>query len=68
MDSFIASKNKLTIIFSTTQAQRWIAAGYKTLEDLLEKAELTENQRVGVEHYDVSYNQRLVLYLTEAHM
>lgn len=47
-------KKKLNIIFSTTQARRWIAAGYKSLEDLLQKAKLTENQRIGVEHYNVS--------------
>lgn len=38
---------------STAQAQRWIAAGYKSLDDLLKKAKLTQNQRIGVEHYDV---------------
>ncbi|KAF8422081.1 hypothetical protein EV426DRAFT_607496 [Tirmania nivea] len=42
----------------TTQAQRWIAAGYKNLEDLLKKAKLTENQRIGVEHYD-DFNIRI---------
>ncbi|RPB28455.1 hypothetical protein L211DRAFT_833419 [Terfezia boudieri ATCC MYA-4762] len=42
----------------TTQAQRWISAGHKTLEDLLKKAKLTENQRIGVEHYD-DFNTRI---------
>ncbi|KAF8458968.1 hypothetical protein BGX38DRAFT_1150883 [Terfezia claveryi] len=42
----------------TTQAQRWIAAGHKNLEDLLQKAKLTENQKIGVEHYD-DFNTRI---------
>jgi DNA polymerase IV len=33
-------------------AQRWIAQGHRTLQDLAEKANLTENQKLGVEHYD----------------
>ncbi|KAI7287452.1 DNA polymerase beta-like protein [Hortaea werneckii] len=33
------------------KASEWVAAGYKTLDDLLEKADLTENQRVGIDHY-----------------
>ncbi|KAI7162887.1 DNA polymerase beta-like protein [Hortaea werneckii] len=33
------------------KASEWVAAGYKTLDDLLEKADLTENQRVGINHY-----------------
>ncbi|TGZ76881.1 hypothetical protein EX30DRAFT_356526 [Ascodesmis nigricans] len=34
------------------QANKWIAAGYKTLEDLREKAQLSENQKIGIEYYD----------------
>ena len=34
------------------QASRWAQQGYKSLDDLLEKAALTENQRVGIAHYD----------------
>ncbi|KAL7273203.1 phosphoglycerate kinase [Rhizina undulata] len=34
-----------------TQAQRWIASGYKTLEDLERYAKLTESQRIGVNHH-----------------
>lgn len=34
------------------QANHWIAQGYRTLDDLLEKAKLTEHQRIGIEHYD----------------
>ncbi|KAI6816482.1 DNA polymerase beta-like protein [Hortaea werneckii] len=33
------------------KASEWVAAGYKTLDDVLEKADLTENQRVGIDHY-----------------
>ncbi|KAI7240316.1 DNA polymerase beta-like protein [Hortaea werneckii] len=33
------------------KASEWVAAGYKTLDDLLEKADVTENQRVGIDHY-----------------
>ena len=32
-------------------ASRWIAQGYRTLEDLRLRADLTPNQRIGVEHY-----------------
>ncbi|KAH7163170.1 hypothetical protein B0J13DRAFT_538000 [Dactylonectria estremocensis] len=34
------------------QAQQWIAQGFRTLEDLKQKAHLTQNQLVGVDHYD----------------
>ncbi|VUC36077.1 unnamed protein product [Clonostachys rosea] len=34
------------------QAQQWIAQGFRTLEDLKEKAKLTPNQLLGIEHYD----------------
>ncbi len=33
------------------QAQKWIARGFRTLDDILAHAELTDNQRVGVTHY-----------------
>ncbi|CAG9970945.1 unnamed protein product [Clonostachys byssicola] len=36
----------------TSQAQQWIAQGFRTLEDLKEKAKLTPNQLLGIEHYD----------------
>ena len=36
----------------TSLAQQWIAQGYRTLDDLLAKAKLTPNQRLGIEHYD----------------
>lgn len=34
------------------QAQQWIAQGFRSLEDLREKASLTPNQLLGVDHYD----------------
>ncbi|KAH7329086.1 hypothetical protein B0I35DRAFT_419275 [Stachybotrys elegans] len=34
------------------QAQQWIAQGFRTLEDLRDKAKLTANQRIGVEHFE----------------
>ena len=34
------------------QAQKWVAQGHRTLDDLLDKVKLTENQRVGVLHHD----------------
>ncbi|CAI6095685.1 unnamed protein product [Clonostachys chloroleuca] len=36
----------------TSQAQQWIAQGFRTLEDLKEKVKLTPNQLLGIEHYD----------------
>ena len=35
-----------------SQATKWISQGYRTLHDLREKAKLTTNQRIGLEHYD----------------
>lgn len=35
-----------------TIATKWVAQGYKSLDDLLTKANLTPNQRVGIERYD----------------
>lgn len=35
----------------TSIADRWIAQGFRTLDDLLRKASLTPNQRVGINHY-----------------
>ena len=34
-----------------TKASEWVAAGYRTLDELIEKADLTENQRIGIEHF-----------------
>ncbi len=36
----------------TSRANKWIAAGFRTLDDLREKADLTTNQRIGIDHYD----------------
>ncbi|KAL8957467.1 MAG: hypothetical protein Q9183_006051, partial [Haloplaca sp. 2 TL-2023] len=35
-----------------TQALQWINQGHRSLNDLLSKATLTRNQRVGVDHYN----------------
>jgi DNA polymerase IV len=35
-----------------SQANRWIAQGYRTLDELKEQAKLTKNQRIGVDHYE----------------
>lgn len=56
--------NKLLKLFTGVygagfvQAQQWIAAGYTSLEDLLAKATLTDNQRIGVERY-TDFAQRI---------
>lgn len=34
------------------QASQWLALGYRTLEDLRRHVNLSENQRLGIEHYD----------------
>ncbi|KAK4235514.1 hypothetical protein C8A03DRAFT_46362 [Achaetomium macrosporum] len=36
----------------TSRANKWIAQGFRTLDDLLQKADLTTNQRISIEHYD----------------
>lgn len=33
-------------------ARKWYKEGYRTLEDIAEKAKLTPNQKIGLEHYD----------------
>jgi len=35
-----------------SRANKWISQGFRTLEDLKEKAPLTTNQRIGVDHFD----------------
>ncbi|KAG9666001.1 DNA polymerase beta-like protein, partial [Aureobasidium melanogenum] len=47
-------------------AERWASAGYKTLDDLLQKAELTDNQRIGIAHYD-DFNSRVPRAEVEQH-
>lgn len=39
-------------------ASRWIAQGYRTLDDLYRNAELNTNQRIGIEHYH-DFQQRI---------
>ena len=34
------------------QATKWINQGHRTLHDLLTKAQLTKNQKLGIEHFD----------------
>lgn len=34
------------------QATLWIRQGHRTIEDLVDKADLTKNQLIGIEHYD----------------
>ncbi|PYH44483.1 DNA-directed DNA polymerase IV [Aspergillus saccharolyticus JOP 1030-1] len=48
------------------QASRWLAQGYRSLEDLKNKAPLTSNQRVGVEHYH-DFAQRIPRNEVEVH-
>ncbi|KAG9877736.1 DNA polymerase beta-like protein, partial [Aureobasidium melanogenum] len=47
-------------------AERWASAGHKTLDDLLQKAELTDNQRIGIAHYD-DFNSRVPRAEVEKH-
>jgi DNA polymerase IV len=48
------------------QANKWIQAGHRTLEDLKTKAKLTESQQVGIDHYD-DFNSRIPRTEVEAH-
>ncbi|KAF1968319.1 hypothetical protein BU23DRAFT_592136 [Bimuria novae-zelandiae CBS 107.79] len=34
------------------QANKWIQAGHRTLDDLIANAKLTDSQKIGIEHYD----------------
>ncbi|EQB58218.1 hypothetical protein CGLO_01555 [Colletotrichum gloeosporioides Cg-14] len=36
----------------SVQASHWISQGFRTLGDLKQKAKLTANQQVGIDHYD----------------
>ncbi|KAK1150184.1 hypothetical protein N8T08_000086 [Aspergillus melleus] len=49
-----------------SQASRWVAQGYKSLEDLETKASLSQHQRVGVEHYH-DFSQRIQRSEVKAH-
>ncbi len=48
------------------QANKWIQAGYRTLEDLQSKAKLTDSHKVGLDHYD-DFNSRIPRVEVEAH-
>jgi DNA polymerase IV len=48
------------------QANKWIQAGYRTLEDLRDEAKLTESHKIGLEHYD-DFNSRIPRAEVEAH-
>jgi DNA polymerase IV len=49
-----------------SQASKWIQAGYHTLQDLVEKATLTPNQKIGIQHYD-DFATRIPRAEVEAH-
>ncbi|KAF2733165.1 hypothetical protein EJ04DRAFT_468829 [Polyplosphaeria fusca] len=49
-----------------SQANKWIQAGYFTLDDLAAKAKLTDNQKVGIAHYD-DFAARIPRAEVEAH-
>lgn len=40
------------------KASEWVSQGYKTLDEVLEKAVLSDNQRIGIEHYE-DFNTRI---------
>jgi DNA polymerase IV len=49
-----------------SQATKWVSVGLKTLDDLRVKAQLNENQMIGLEHYD-DLQQRIPRAEVEAH-
>ena len=40
------------------QATKWVDQGHRTIRDLLDKASLTKNQKIGIEHYN-DFQQRI---------
>ncbi|KAJ5185511.1 DNA polymerase family X [Penicillium cf. griseofulvum] len=48
------------------QASKWVAHGYRSLKDLLERAPLTKQQRIGVERHS-DFAQRIPRKEVEAH-
>lgn len=49
-----------------SQASKWVAQGYKSLSDLLERAPLSKPQRIGVERYN-NFAQRIPRKEVELH-
>ncbi|EXJ58697.1 hypothetical protein A1O7_06126 [Cladophialophora yegresii CBS 114405] len=47
-------------------AHSWIAQGFRTLQDLQKSADLTPNQRIGLQHYD-DFQQRIPRKEVEQH-
>lgn len=47
-------------------ATKWVQQGYTTRDELLEKAELSENQRIGILHYE-DFQQRIPRAEVERH-
>ena len=48
------------------QASKWISQGHRTLNDLLTKAQLTRNQKLGIEHFD-DFQTRIPWQETDSH-
>lgn len=49
-----------------SQASKWVSQGHQTLDDLLAKAHLTDNQKIGIVHYD-DFLSRIPRAEVEAH-
>ncbi|KAF2745543.1 hypothetical protein M011DRAFT_479048 [Sporormia fimetaria CBS 119925] len=49
-----------------SQANKWIQAGHRTLDDLLRNAKLSHNQKTGIDHYD-DFAARIPRAEVEAH-
>lgn len=47
-------------------ASKWVQQGYTTRDELLEKADLSENQRIGILHYE-DFQQRIPRAEVERH-
>ena len=47
-------------------ASKWVDAGYTTLDQLVEKADLTPNQKIGIDHYE-DFNSRIPRSEVEQH-
>ncbi|KAF2842454.1 putative DNA polymerase POL4 [Patellaria atrata CBS 101060] len=49
-----------------SQASKWVNQGYRSLEDLSARAKLTENQRIGIRHFE-DFNSRIPRKEVEQH-